>query len=31
MGVKEVWILFYSNAGRFKGFLIPTLLVQGVT
>ena len=27
MGVKEIRILFYSNASRFEGFLISALLV----
>ena len=31
MGIKEIRVLFYSNAGRFEGFLIPALLIQSVT
>ena len=31
MGVKEIRILFYSNASRFEGFFMPALLIQSVT
>ena len=28
MGLKMIRVLFYSDAGRFEGFLIPALLIQ---